>query len=66
MLALSVLIFKGNVRSLRTVACIALSWNDNVLSAYHIAFAGECKRGRKQCDFAPQTQSILFQNSLFS
>ena len=36
------------------VAPIALSWNDNVLSAYCIAFAGERKRGRKQRDFAPK------------
>ena len=33
---------------------IALSWNDIVLSAYRIAFAGERNRGRKQRDFAPK------------
>ena len=35
------------------VACIMLSWNNNVSSAYGIAFAGECEQGRKQCNFAP-------------
>ena len=34
-------------------APIAVPWNDNV-SAYCIVFAGERKRGRKQCDFAPK------------
>ena len=36
------------------VARIVLSWNDNVLLEYSIAFAGERKRGRKQRDFAPK------------
>ena len=37
------------------VACFVLSWNDNnVSSAFRIAFAGERKRGRKQHDFAPK------------
>ena len=31
-----------------------LSWNDNVSSAYHIAFAREREQGRKQRDFAPK------------
>ena len=49
------------------VARIALSWNDNVSSAYRIAFAGERERDGKQHDFAPKTQSIcskliIFQN----
>ena len=37
------------------VACIALSWNDNVSSAYCTAFAGKRERGRKQRDFAPKS-----------
>ena len=45
------------------VVRIALSWNDNVSSEYRIAFAGKHERGRKQRDFAPKTQHILFQNS---
>ena len=36
------------------VARIALSWNDNVSLDYNVAFAGECKPGRKHCDFAPK------------
>ena len=38
------------------VARFALSWNDNdnVSSAYRIAFAGERERDRKQRDFAPK------------
>ena len=36
------------------LAHIALSWNDGVLSAYRIAFAGEREWGRKQGDFAPK------------
>ena len=49
------------------VACIALSWNDDVSSVYRFAFAGERKRGRKQRAILHQkTQSILFQNSSFS
>ena len=49
------------------VARIALFWNDDVLSAYRIAFAVERKRGRKQRTILhPKTQSILFQNSSFS
>ena len=37
------------------VARIALSWNDNnVSTAYRIAFAGERERGRKQRNFAPK------------
>ena len=36
------------------VALIALSWNDNVSSTNRIAFAGERKRGKTQCDFAPK------------
>ena len=35
-------------------ACIALSWNDSVLSAYRIAFSGKRERGRKQHDFGPK------------
>ena len=34
------------------VARIALSWNDNVLSAHRIAFAGERKRGKKAARFS--------------
>ena len=48
------------------VARIVLSWNDNVLSAYRIAFVGESKRGRKQRDFAPKNAIHLFQNSSIS
>ena len=48
------------------LARIALSWNDIVSSAHCIAFAGERERDRKKRNFAPTTQSILFQNSSFS
>ena len=44
--------FIENVFIDHCIACIALSWNDNVLSAYRIAFVGERERGRKQRDFA--------------
>ena len=54
-----VLIFTENLRSLR----IALSWNDNVLLAYHIAFAEEREQGRKQRDFA-QNKAIRFVSKL--
>ena len=36
------------------VARIALSRNDNVLSAYRVAFEGEREQVRKQHDFAPK------------
>ena len=48
-------------------SCIALSRNDNFSSAYLIAFEGESKRGRKQCDLAPKntihfvSKLIIFQ-----
>ena len=48
------------------VTCIALSWNDNVLSAYGIVFAKQRKRGRKLRNFAPKSAIHLFQNSSFS
>ena len=36
------------------VARIALSWNDNVLSAYHIASLGECEQlGDSKKNFFP-------------
>ena len=49
------------------VACIALYWNDNVTSAYRIAFARERELGRKQRSFAPKnaihfvSKLIIFQ-----
>ena len=49
------------------VALIVLSWNDNVSSANRIAFAGERKQGKTQCDFAPKnainfvSKLIIFQ-----
>ena len=50
------------------VACIAVSLNDSVSSAYRNAFAGETERGRKQRDLAPKnkihfvSKLIIFQN----
>ena len=48
-------------------ARLALSWNDDVSSAYRIAFAGERERGTKQRDLAPKnaihfvSKLIIFQ-----
>ena len=47
------------------VACFALSWNDNVSSAYRIAFAGERERDRKQRDFAPKNAIYLLKTHHF-
>ena len=43
-----------------------LSWNDNVLSIYRVAFAGERERDRKQRNLAPKNAIHLFQNLSFS
>ena len=47
------------------VAWFALSWNDNVLSAYRIAFAGERERDTKQRDFTPKNAIHLFKTHHF-
>ena len=47
------------------VACIALSWNDNVSSAYRIASAGEREPGRKQRDFAPKNAIHFSKHFIF-
>ena len=50
------------------VPSIALSWNNNVLSAYYIDFAGERERGRKQRNFVSKIRDpfgsklIIFRN----
>ena len=51
------------------VVHIALSWNDNVSSAYRIALAGERERGSKLRDFARKnaihfvSKLIIFQQA---